>query len=228
LVVTSTAPQERNANLRITVQRDNLQAIIGLQDRPLVQIAQEISSLASSPHPLSKARFSPTVLGVNAAFEVDRFLLTGQVADRPIVPLPVAPGSVIGETRFLDSQAPPPVRVSDEDLAALAAFAANLETQLPAMTPALAASCRDQCILDSCKAAMDKGVPLMLNPNVQPPRCTGSDSALEEYRQEFNQCFETRCSLLGVIISEGAGSLPYRIGRILEAAFDITTRRRRR
>jgi hypothetical protein len=231
LIVSSPAPDARNGMLNVTIEGDLVRGQVMLDNQPIAQVLQQLpGGPTPPPQPLVSVTYEPTFLGVAAGFAADRYVLTGQVAGRPIVPMSITPGGVPTEARFQDNLPAPDVTVTDEQMAAALALATRVETHLPSMTPVLAATCSQECIESACKATKDAGFAVEVKQTSSGPVCdgTGNAEAAEEYRQQFNQCYQSRCSLLGRLLSEGASFLPYQLSRIFEATADVTTKGRRR
>ncbi|MFL6676341.1 MAG: hypothetical protein ACJ8LG_24010 [Massilia sp.] len=228
LTVASPAPEARNATLNITGQPNILQASVTLENKPVLTIAQQISGANGPPSPV-QATYAQTFLGVPAAFDVSQFVLNGQLAGRAIATLPITPGSVVAGASFRDAQPPPPVSVTSEDMLAMSAFARTLERELPSMVPVLAGTCSEGCIETACDATKNAGFEVRVVRTAAGTQCEGTSTAAaaEEYRQQFNQCYQSRCSLLGRLLTEGASFLPYQLSRIFEATSDVTTIGRR-
>lgn len=230
LIIASSSPEQKNATLIITIRGDTLHGLIMIDGRPVLRIARQLSNGLSTTPPILKARFMPSFLGANAAFEADLFVLNGRINGRPIVPLPISPGGTMPDVSLGHGQQLPSVRVEREDLNALSAFAGSLEAQLPdvsPISPVFAGTCRDECTETACTGAKNAGFPVMFNRTTGICEGTDNQAAAEEYRQRFNECFTNRCDLLGKVIGEIENWLPHQIGRVIDAITEVTTKGRR-
>jgi hypothetical protein len=233
LTVSGLAPDGRSIDLNVTLARaaQSFRGTLAIANTPVLHIRGELPRTVRGSNLRATTRFDQAFTGVEATFTENNGLLSGQIAGRDILPVVVTTGAVAPTPAFVDGAPPPVMPGVTNDLIAISAFVRGMQQQGPLLSKMSEVDCSSNCIETACNAAKAHGfnVAVLQRPNGQ-VTCMGTDDAdaAEDYRQEYNQCYDRMCNLLGVFTKEVFNEiLPAWANHALDYVIDLTTRRRR-